>query len=277
VLTTSLAQLAGVVRLLDGHLAANKAQLAALVGSWMPELLTEFGVGPVAAAQLLVSWSHPERCRSAAAFAMLAGTTPLQAAPTPAPNPNRRCRVAGPVDGDQPRETAALRTGRFPLDEPLENTARLAAQRTVTAVRSPERTLSDTTLRTTQTAQALGLHPTTEPAVADLDLGAWAGTPLGDLPGDQLAAWTTDPSATPHGGESVRDLLDRVGAWLRTAAVLPGRTVVVTHPAVVRAVLLTALQALPESFWRIDVPPLPSTSLHARGDRWTLRHACLTL
>ena len=79
VLTTSLAQLAGVVRLLDGHLAANKAQLAALVGSWMPELLAEFGVGPVAAAQLLVSWSHPGRCRSAAAFAMLAGTTPLQA------------------------------------------------------------------------------------------------------------------------------------------------------------------------------------------------------
>ena len=78
-LTTSLAQLAGVVRLLDGHLAANKAQLAALVESWMPELLAEFGVGPVAAAQLLVSWSHPGRCRSAAAFAMLAGTTPLQA------------------------------------------------------------------------------------------------------------------------------------------------------------------------------------------------------
>ena len=77
-LTTSLAQLAGVVRLLDGHLAV-KAQLAALVESWMPELLAEFGVGPVAAAQLLVSWSHPGRCRSAAAFAMLAGTTPLQA------------------------------------------------------------------------------------------------------------------------------------------------------------------------------------------------------
>jgi len=51
------------------------------------ELLTEFGVGPVAAAQLLVSWSHPGRCRSAAAFAMLAGTTPLQAAPTPHPQP----------------------------------------------------------------------------------------------------------------------------------------------------------------------------------------------
>ncbi len=79
VLMTTLAQLAGVVRLLDRHLAANKDQLATLVGSWMPELLAEFGVGPVAAAQLLVSWSHPGRCRSGAAFAMLAGTAPIQA------------------------------------------------------------------------------------------------------------------------------------------------------------------------------------------------------
>lgn len=79
VLMTTLTQLAGVVRLLEGHLATNKTQLAALVHSWMPELLTEYGVGPIAAAQLLVSWSHPGRCRSAAAFAMLAGTAPLQA------------------------------------------------------------------------------------------------------------------------------------------------------------------------------------------------------
>ncbi len=79
VLTATLAQLAGVVHLLDGHLAANRTQLNASVSSWMPELLAELGVGPVAAAQLLVSWSHPGRCRSAAAFAMLAGTAPLPA------------------------------------------------------------------------------------------------------------------------------------------------------------------------------------------------------
>ncbi len=66
VLMITLAQLAGVVRLLDEHLAANKTQLAALVSSRMPEMLAKFGVGPVAAAQLLVSWSHPGRCRSAA-------------------------------------------------------------------------------------------------------------------------------------------------------------------------------------------------------------------
>jgi transposase len=37
------------------------------------------GIGPVTAAQAIVSFSHPGRCRSDAAFAALSGTSPLQA------------------------------------------------------------------------------------------------------------------------------------------------------------------------------------------------------
>ena len=44
-----------------------------------PVLLREPGVGPVVAAQLLVSWSHPGPVRSEAAFASLAGVAPLEA------------------------------------------------------------------------------------------------------------------------------------------------------------------------------------------------------
>jgi len=44
-----------------------------------PALLAEAGVGPVAAAQLLISWSHRGRVRSEAAFAALAGVAPLEA------------------------------------------------------------------------------------------------------------------------------------------------------------------------------------------------------
>ncbi|MET8355249.1 transposase [Micromonospora sp. NPDC005206] len=44
-----------------------------------PVLLAEPGVGPVVAAQLLVSWSHRGRVRSEAAFATLAGAAPLEA------------------------------------------------------------------------------------------------------------------------------------------------------------------------------------------------------
>ena len=42
-------------------------------------LLDQPGVGPMSAAQLLVSWSHPGRFRSEAAFAALAGVSPLPA------------------------------------------------------------------------------------------------------------------------------------------------------------------------------------------------------
>jgi transposase len=44
-----------------------------------PPMLDEQGVGPVAAAQVLLSWSHRGRFRSDAAFARLAGAAPIPA------------------------------------------------------------------------------------------------------------------------------------------------------------------------------------------------------
>ena len=55
------------------------AQIETLVRELAPHLLDEPGVGPLAAAQLLLSWSHPGRFRSEAAFASLAGTAPIPA------------------------------------------------------------------------------------------------------------------------------------------------------------------------------------------------------
>ena len=49
------------------------------VRALVPELLDECGVGPIVAAQLIVSWSHRGRVRSEAAFARLAGVAPLPA------------------------------------------------------------------------------------------------------------------------------------------------------------------------------------------------------
>jgi len=44
-----------------------------------PVLLDEPGVGPIVAAQLIISWSHPGRLRSEACFARLAGVAPVPA------------------------------------------------------------------------------------------------------------------------------------------------------------------------------------------------------
>jgi len=45
----------------------------------VPELLDEPGVGPIVAAQLIVTWSHHDRVVSEAAFARLAGVAPVPA------------------------------------------------------------------------------------------------------------------------------------------------------------------------------------------------------
>jgi transposase len=54
-------------------------EMGALVQAMAPVLLAQPGVGPVTAAQLLISWSHSGRLRSEAAFAMLAGVAPIEA------------------------------------------------------------------------------------------------------------------------------------------------------------------------------------------------------
>ena len=79
ILRTELRRLATHIGTWDRELRANKAQLRQLVAQVMPALLDQPGVGPMSAAQLLVSWSHPGRCRSEAAFATLAGVSPLEA------------------------------------------------------------------------------------------------------------------------------------------------------------------------------------------------------
>jgi transposase len=57
----------------------NKHQLQAIVTDTAPGLTSHPGIGPVTAARAIISFSHPGRCRHDAAFASLAGTSPLEA------------------------------------------------------------------------------------------------------------------------------------------------------------------------------------------------------
>jgi transposase len=69
------------IRFLTGQLDEIDPELLAQITAYPagPALPAETGVGPVVAAQLLISWSHPGRLRSEAAFASLAGVAPLEA------------------------------------------------------------------------------------------------------------------------------------------------------------------------------------------------------
>jgi transposase len=60
-------------------LAANKTELATIVDQLAPGLRHRRGIGPVSAAQAIVTFSHRGRCRNEAAYARLAGASPLEA------------------------------------------------------------------------------------------------------------------------------------------------------------------------------------------------------
>nr|WP_024802403.1 histidine phosphatase family protein [Nocardia sp. BMG51109] len=164
--------------------------------------------------------------------------------------------------------TEAMRKARFPGDEPLTEGGRNAM---TSYDRLPgARVLTGPERRTLETASLLGLAGDEDERLRDLDAGTWRGGELTSVPEDELHAWLTDPAFRGHGGEAVIDVIERVREWLSDIAADGTPTIAVTHPAVIRAALLVALDAPAKSFWRIDIPPGSVTGLRCR-DVWTVR------
>ncbi|MCY7342541.1 MAG: histidine phosphatase family protein [Pseudonocardia sp.] len=169
--------------------------------------------------------------------------------------------------------TSATNAAGFPDDEPLDTRGAGWAAEARGRVHRPTRVRSSPAPAARQTAAALGLVDQVEPLLRDWDLGRWRGRTLDEVAAaepDGVSAWLSAPAAAPHGGEPLVDLLARTAGWL---AALPGdgHTVAITHPAVVRAVVLAVLGAPPAGFWRIDIAPLTATVLRGGPCRWTLR------
>lgn len=64
---------------LEAEAAEHESDIEELVMAICPSLLDLPGVGPVTAAQFIISWSHARRVRNEAAFASLAGAAPIPA------------------------------------------------------------------------------------------------------------------------------------------------------------------------------------------------------
>jgi broad specificity phosphatase PhoE len=173
--------------------------------------------------------------------------------------------------------TQAQRRAAFPLDETLD-------EREISAIvelkwKAPRvRILSAPERRTQQTARTLGLAAETEMELRDCNYGTWGGREFEEVSsGDPegIAEWLSNPSATPHGGDSIASVIARVGQWLDSLPEI-GHIVAVTHPAVIRGAILHALNAPTLTFWRIDIAPLTLTDLRFSG-KWTLRSTACPL
>jgi transposase len=79
VTAVTLRSVARRVSVLATEAAGYEQQIGELVSALAPQLLAVKGVGPLTAAQFLISWSHAGRLRDHNAFAKLAGVAPLPA------------------------------------------------------------------------------------------------------------------------------------------------------------------------------------------------------
>jgi broad specificity phosphatase PhoE len=172
-----------------------------------------------------------------------------------------------------PAVNAALRQVRFD-DAPPDAAAVRRARAAAGALPHHDVTFTAPSARCRGTAEALGLDAAVAPELCDLDVGRWRGRSLDEVgreAPEEAAAWLADPAAAPHGGESLLDLVERIGGWLESRAGEDGRVLAVADPAVVRAALVYALDLPPRTFWRLDVAPLTATGLSGRSGRWNLR------
>ncbi|OCJ10239.1 histidine phosphatase [Rhizobium sp. AC44/96] len=170
--------------------------------------------------------------------------------------------------------TAANRQARFPLDEPLEADAVSRSAAIASSLPRADAVFVSPALRARQTAEALGLPATVTPELSDCDYGHWAGRSITELHAtdpDAVAAWMTEPSAAPHGGESIESLHARLAAWLELRKGEGGHTIAISHAPVIRAAIMVALQAPLSSFWLADIEPLALVRMTSNGSRWSLR------
>lgn len=169
--------------------------------------------------------------------------------------------------------TVAQKRARLSLDEPLEMDWQAARGSRAGAFKRPPLLLSGGETRVRQTAALFGNDLRHVPALDDCDFGRWRGLSIDHLQQHEplaLQAWLDDPHSAPHGGESVVQLIQRVGCWLDSLGSHPGHYLAVTHPWVIRAAMIHVLQCSPSAFQMIDVEPLSATELRFNG-RWRLR------
>ncbi|MEV0902539.1 histidine phosphatase family protein [Actinoplanes sp. NPDC049802] len=162
--------------------------------------------------------------------------------------------------------TPALRRAVFGGDDHLDEAGRNAARFLHIPTRGPWTCAP--THAAHETTTLLGGTPITDETLADPHYGTWTGHTLDQIDPTDLHTWLTDPTATPHDGESLTHLHTRARTWLHHQT-QPALTAV-AHPITIRAILTAALDLPPTAIRRLDVAPLTITRLTHHRDGWHL-------
>ncbi|WP_326676994.1 bifunctional RNase H/acid phosphatase [Streptomyces sp. NBC_01237] len=158
-------------------------------------------------------------------------------------------------------------TGR---DQAARAAEHFAARSTVQEiVSSPLRRCRETAAAV---AARLGLEVRVEDGLRETDFGAWEGLTFAEVRerhGEDLTTWLSSPEAAPTGGgESFIEVADRVAA-ARDGLIArhAGRTVlVVTHVTPIKTLIRLALEAPPQSMFRMELSAASISTVAYYGD-----------
>ena len=152
----------------------------------------------------------------------------------------------------------------LPLTSAGERQAARLAARVASSFGAVDAVVTSTLRRARQTAAAIGsalrLDVGQLEGLVEQDFGSWEGKTLDEVRAlwpDELDAWLAYPDAAPRGGESFADVERRVRRARNDliSAHLGGIVVVVTHVTPIKTLLRLALEAPPETMYRIHLDP----------------------
>jgi alpha-ribazole phosphatase len=134
--------------------------------------------------------------------------------------------------------------------------------------------------RTRRTAEAIFAagyprsEPQVEPDLIEQSLGEWQGLPHAELP-ERLtlpkhAFWPLSGDERPPGGETMNDVIARVGAALERLSVehRGQDVVIVSHGGAIRAAVAHCLRIGPDNALHLSVQNLSLTGLERHEDGW---------
>jgi len=121
--------------------------------------------------------------------------------------------------------------------------------------------------RAMETARLLGGNPEPEQRLTEMNWGEWEGRTLKDLRAELGEPMVQNENRgidfRPTGGESPREIQDRLRPWLSEIATAGNDTVAVTHKGVIRAVMAMA------TGWNMMGKP-PARVLNGSGHRFVV-------
>jgi broad specificity phosphatase PhoE len=133
------------------------------------------------------------------------------------------------------------------------------------------------TRRTAETIFAAGyprMEPEVEPDLIEQSLGEWQGLPHADLPArltlPKHAFWPLAGHERPPGGETMADVIERVGAVLERLALdhSGDDVVIVAHGGSIRAAVAHCLRIEADNALHFSVQNLSLTRLEREAEGW---------